>query len=102
MKNSNNLPQQVWIKSSKDLGDYLRSYRKANGMTLETVSGLSNVSTKFLSEFERGKETAEIGKVLKVLQTLGLEVIIQPRKIRANAELDIPLSLKAKGTVTKK
>jgi HTH-type transcriptional regulator/antitoxin HipB len=32
-----------------------------------------------LSEFERGKETAEIGKVLKALRTLGLEVIIQPR-----------------------
>jgi hypothetical protein len=34
---------------------------------------------RFLSEFERGKETAEIGKVLKALRTLGLEVIIQPR-----------------------
>ena len=41
--------------------------------------GLGNLSTRFLSEFERGKETAEIGKVLKALRTLGLEVIIQPR-----------------------
>ncbi len=48
-------------------------------MTLETVSGLGNFSMRFLSEFEQGKETAEIGKVLKALRTLGLEVIIQPR-----------------------
>lgn len=46
---------------------------------LETVSGLGNLSTRFLSEFERGKETAEVGKVLKAQRTLGLEVIIQPR-----------------------
>ena len=45
-------------------------------LTLETVSGLGNLSMRFLSEFERGKETAEIGKVLKALRTLGLEVII--------------------------
>lgn len=32
-----------------------------------TVSGLVNLSTRFLSEFERGKETAEIRKVLKAL-----------------------------------
>jgi len=56
-----------------------RAHRKHRHLTLETVSGLGNLSTRFLSEFERGKETAEIGKVLKALRTLGLEVIIQPR-----------------------
>ena len=38
------------------------------------------ISARFLSEFERGKETAELGKALKALHTLGLEVVIQPRK----------------------
>ena len=52
---------------------------KHRHLTLETISGLGNLSTRFLSEFERGKETAEIGKVLKALHTLGLEVVIQPR-----------------------
>ncbi len=33
---------------------------------------------RVLSEFELGKETAEIGKVLKALRTFGLEVIILP------------------------
>jgi len=35
---------------------------------LETVSGFSGLGTRFLPEFERGKETAEIGKVLKALR----------------------------------
>ena len=67
------------IQTTGELGHLVRAHRKQRGLTLETVSGLGNLSTRFLSEFERGKETAEIGKVLKALRTLGLEVIIRPR-----------------------
>lgn len=67
------------ILTVEELGRLVRAHRKHRHLTLETVSGLGNLSTRFLSEFERGKETAEVGKVLKALRTLGLEVIIQPR-----------------------
>ncbi len=67
------------IRSAEDLDKLVRTHRKQRKLTLETISGLGNLSTRFLSEFERGKETAELGKVLKALRTLGLEVVIQPR-----------------------
>ena len=67
------------VQTAEELGRLVRAHRKQRRLTLETVSGLGNLSTRFLSEFERGKETAEIGKILKALRTLGLEVIIQPR-----------------------
>ena len=67
------------IRTTEDLGRLVRAHRKQRGLILETVSGLGNLSVRFLSEFERGKQTAEIGKVLKVLRTLGLEVIVRPR-----------------------
>ena len=67
------------IQTTEELGNLMRAHRKGKGLTLETVSGLGNLSTRFLSEFERGKETAEIGKILKALRTLGLDVIVQPR-----------------------
>ncbi len=67
------------IQSTGDLGRLVRAHRKDKGLTLETVSGLGNLSTRFLSEFERGKETAEIGKILKTLRTLGLDIVVQPR-----------------------
>ena len=86
-RESNSLSQQTRIKTSKDLGQYLRAYRKSRKITLEKVSGLSNVSTKFLSEFERGKETAEIGKILKVFNALGLEIEIHPRSKRVRPKL---------------
>ena len=67
------------VQTAEELGRLARTHRKHRHLTLETVSGLGNLSSRFLSEFERGKETAEIGKILKALRTLGLEVIIQPR-----------------------
>jgi transcriptional regulator with XRE-family HTH domain len=67
------------VQTAEDIGRLARAHRKQRRLTLETVAGLGNLSTRFLSEFERGKETAEIGKVLKALRTLGLDVIIQPR-----------------------
>jgi transcriptional regulator with XRE-family HTH domain len=76
---SNERPQYGPVSSARELGHIARAHRKERKLTLETVSGLGNVSPRFLSEFERGKETAEIGKVLKALNTLGLEVVIRPR-----------------------
>ena len=73
------------IQTTEALGRVVRAHRKQRRLTLETVSGLGNLSTRFLSEFERGKQTAEIGKVLKALHTLGLEVIVQPRGRTASA-----------------
>ena len=76
------------IQTVGDLGRLARAHRKQRHLTLETVSGLGNLSTRFLSEFERGKETAEVGKVLKALRTLGLEVIFQPRGRAASPLVD--------------
>lgn len=73
------LPQYGLIKNAKELGSVLRATRKQQQLTLERISGLTRISTRFLSELERGKETAELGKVLTALDRLGLEVIIQPR-----------------------
>ncbi len=68
------------VRTTKELGDLVRVHRKSKKLTLETISGLSNLSMRFISEFERGKETAEIGKVLTALQTLGLEIVVRPRR----------------------
>lgn len=67
------------IRTVAELGRLVRVHRKSRRLTLETVSGLSTLSMRFLSEFERGKETAEIGKVLKALEIMGLDIIVQPR-----------------------
>ena len=58
----------------------MRAHRRSRGWTLRQLAGFANLSMRFLSELERGKATAEIGKALHALQLLGLEVVIAPRQ----------------------
>ncbi len=79
-------PQFGQIKTASELGSIIRKFRKSHDLTLEKISGLSTLSMRFLSELERGKKTAELGKVLQALTILGLEIIIQPRGYQQRQE----------------
>ena len=81
-------PQYGRTQTALELGSLARAHRKTRHLTLNTLSGLSNLSIRFLSEFERGKPTAEVGKVLKALKILGLEVVVRPVKSGTNTNLD--------------
>lgn len=67
------------VATTDELGRMLRSKRKELGMTQERAAGLLGVGIRFLSELERGKPTAEIGKVLQVVRRLGLEMCVEPK-----------------------
>jgi y4mF family transcriptional regulator len=67
------------ITNCKELGELLRKKRKAQKLTQGQVAEYCGVSVKFISEVERGKETAEIGKVLYLLNTLGIDLIADTR-----------------------
>ncbi len=68
------------VSSSEILGALLRRKRKAQGLTLELVSQHSGLSMRFISEVERGKATAEIGKVLQLLATIGIDLYADSRE----------------------
>ena len=67
------------VTNTKVLGELLRQKRKAQRLTQGQVAEFCGVSVKFISEVERGKETAEIGKVLYLLGTLGIDLIADTR-----------------------
>lgn len=62
------------IKSTKDIGIFIKDVRKKLNLTQETLAQLSNVGTRFISDIENGKETCEIEKVLKVVLNLGIKI----------------------------
>ena len=72
-------PDYGSVRSTGELGQLMRSHRKSRGWTLQKLAGFANLSMRFLSELERGKETAEVGKALHALRLLGLEIVIAPR-----------------------
>ena len=67
------------IQTPGDLGEIIRQTRKSLGLTQAELAGLSGVGITFLSNIENGKETAEIGKVLVVANTLGLDLFAARR-----------------------
>ena len=62
----------------QDIGQLVRETRKALGVTQKALALTSGTGLRFIIELEKGKETAEIGKVLTILQTLGIQVALTP------------------------
>lgn len=50
----------------------MREARKAHGMTQADLARQCGCSVRFVSEVERGKKTAELGKSLNLLVALGV------------------------------
>jgi len=102
MKENNILPFGN-ISTAEDLGRCVRAQRKSQGATQAEFASLCGVGVRFISELENGKPTMELGKVLQVLQCLGLEVLIQPRgwQKTARAGFIAGATLTAKGQVVK-
>ena len=67
------------VETAEDLGQAIRARRKVARLTQRDAAALAGVGTRFLSELERGKPTSEIGKILTVLQMLGLELSVTSR-----------------------
>ena len=65
-----------------DIGGRIREARKQQGVTQQQLADLSNVSCRFISDLEAGKPTVEAGLMLKVLETVGLDVLIAERNIK--------------------
>ena len=66
--------------SAADIGMAVRKKRKEDGLTLADAAALCGVGYRFMSDLENGKETVQVGKVLKALTALGLEMTIEARK----------------------
>jgi transcriptional regulator with XRE-family HTH domain len=62
------------VSSVKDLGLLIRQARRGAGLTLAECAGASGVGIRFLSELERGKESAKLGLALRVAASLGIRL----------------------------
>lgn len=76
------------VSTVKEFGERIRAKRKQLGLTQEHVAGLSGIGARYLSELERGKETVEMGKALRVANSLGLQLTVQPRPRLGNRSID--------------
>lgn len=61
-----------------ELGEIVRTTRKAAGLRQDELAGASGVGLRFIVDLEAGKPTAQIGKTLQVLAALGCSLEITP------------------------
>ena len=60
-------------------GSAIKERRKELNYTQKFLSEVTGLSSSFISDLEHGKETTEIGKVLFLINTLGLNFILEKR-----------------------
>lgn len=68
------------ISSVADFGLALRKRRKKLNYTQAFLSEFSGLSVSFISDLERGKNTAELGKALYLANLLGLDLDLSGRE----------------------
>jgi HTH-type transcriptional regulator/antitoxin HipB len=60
------------------IGTLIRKTRKKMGVTQKDLALTSGTGLRFIIDLEKGKSTCEIGKILTVLQTLGIKLSLIP------------------------
>ena len=67
------------INDSKSLGQAIRERRKELNYTQAYLSEFTGFSVTFISDLERGKPTAELEKTIKLVNILGMDVLVERR-----------------------
>lgn len=68
------------ITNSAELGSVIRKRRKELGYTQQFLSDFTGLSVTFISQVERGKSTAEIEKIIQLVNILGLDMLVEERE----------------------
>jgi len=62
------------IKNIKDIARIIKQTRKKQNLTQVQLAGASGVGIRFIVDLEKGKETCQIGKTLRIIKMLGIDI----------------------------
>lgn len=64
------------------IGQSIKIERKRRGLTQGELSKISGVGINFVSQAESGKVTLHTGKLIQLLNTLGLDLVVDAKRER--------------------
>lgn len=67
---------QIAVSSVLDIGEVIRAVRKRQRLRQDDLAGMAESSHVFLSDVESGKSTVQLGRVLRVLEELGIGIML--------------------------
>lgn len=62
------------VTTTSELGDVIRNRRTSLRLRQQDLALAANVGIRFIVDVENGKETSQIGLVLRLLQALGIRL----------------------------
>lgn len=65
---------RVPVTSMADLGLLVRAARRQQKLRVDDAAGAAGVSHRFVRDVEKGKTTVQFGRVLQVLEELGIRL----------------------------
>jgi len=70
----NTFERPKMVYSSGDLGAAIKARRKKLGYTQGEIARFNECSIRFISELERGKPGAGIEKIIRIANSIGLDI----------------------------
>jgi y4mF family transcriptional regulator len=64
----------MWAQTTAEIGKIIRAARLHRGLSQADLARLLGTTQAWVSEVEKGKDTAQIGMVLRVLNRLGVKL----------------------------
>lgn len=71
------------VRNPAELGRLANQTRMQLGLRQSDLHAYTKLTTRFIGEVEHGKETAHIGKVMDMFDSLGLEFVIRQKSEEA-------------------
>lgn len=71
------MPVNIPLTSVLEAGIAIRTVRKRAGIRIDDFAMAAGVSKQFMTDLENGKATVQMGKVLLMLQRLGIKVSLE-------------------------
>lgn len=68
---------KIALHTVEDAGLAIRALRKQANIRIDDFALTARVSKQFMTDLENGKSTVQMGKVLALLQNLGVKVVLE-------------------------
>lgn len=67
------------LRTANDLAGVIRDRRRELGLTQEELANLTGVHRTYISMVESGERAAKLDTVLRIVQTLGMDLDVRVR-----------------------
>jgi HTH-type transcriptional regulator / antitoxin HipB len=65
------------LYSASSIGPAIRHYRKEAGLTQAQLADMAGLNRSYVAELERGKETEQLRRILRLLKLLSVRATLQ-------------------------